>query len=111
MVMLVSALQFSNAATPIEVMEFEFGMVILVRPLQPENALSPMEVTDFPIVTLDNLVKPYTKKAGIFCTLSPMMMVEIFNLSKGSSSLVELKLAHETALKMRVSNKVQRWNA
>ena len=39
------------------------------------------------------------------------MMVEISKLYKEPSSVNNLKLSHETALNLRVSNKVQRWNA
>ena len=84
-------------------------MVTLVSPLQSRNAELPIDVTELGMVTLAKFNNPYAKQPGILRTLFPIFMVEIFVFLKGYSS--GQKSAHESALKLRVSNDVQPWNA
>ena len=55
----------------------------MVKPLQSPKAYTPIDVTLLGIVTEVKDTKPYAKKFGIRCTLSPISMVVIGQLVNG----------------------------
>ena len=57
--------------------------VRVVKPLQPLKAELPIAVTELPMVTDVKELLLYAKYAGIRCTLSPIVIVEIGQLLKG----------------------------
>ena len=91
----INPLQLRKAWPPIEVTELPIEKSVI--DVQSWNAELPIVVTEFPRKTDLRVVKPVTKHAGIFWTLSPIWMVAIKVLAKGKFD--ELKSVQDTALK------------
>ena len=70
--MLVSPLQFSNAAPILVTLS---GMSMLVRLLQPEKAEYPMETTPFEMLTLVNPLQYLNAELPMLATLPGMSML------------------------------------
>ena len=86
----------------LQLIALKFKVVKLVQPLKVELLI---DVILLPILRVVKEVLSYTKYAGIVCTLSPIVIVEIGQLPNGWYD--ELKSPQFTALKFKVVKPLQ----